>query len=98
MSEQIYLKIEVLKTETLRELEACFRKKVQLDEEMKENEAQLQVRRGALIGFDKALGAIREIEKGKQIEDMKAKRAEMLAAHPGGDGKKDVKEIQGIKA
>jgi len=92
--ERILIKLEVLKNETMSGLNELFRKKVQLEEETKENEAQLQFQRGALMALDKAQTVIKEIEQAEKIEAMRAKRAE-LAKVPGNDGNKE--KVRGEK-
>lgn len=89
--ERLHMKLEISKTETLSKLNELFRRKVQLEEEWKENEAQLQFQRGVLNAFEKAQGFILEISKGEKIEAMKAKRAELSKA-PGDDGGKEAPE------
>ena len=86
--EQLHMKLEISKSETLSKLNELFRRKVQLEEETKENEAQLQFQRGALTAFEKAQEYILEIKKGEKIDAMKAKRAEVYGEH-GGDGNKE---------
>ena len=88
--ERLHMKLEVSKGETLSKLNELFRRKVQLEEEQKENEAQLQFQRGVLEAFDKAQQFIAEIHKGEKIEAMRAQRAEAMV---GGDGDKDKEEI-----
>ena len=100
--EKINMKLEVYKQETFNKLNEFFRKKVQLDEELKENEAQLQFHRGILFAFDKAQQAIQDIQKGEQIEAMRAKKAELsaapLSAVPSGDGDKEEAKIPEVKS
>ena len=84
------MKLEISKSETLSKLNELFRRKVQLEEEQKENEAQLQFQRGVLEAFNKAQQFIAEIHKGEKIEAMRAHRAEAMV---GGDGDKDKEEI-----
>ena len=86
--EKINMKLEVFKQETFNKLNEFFRKKVQLEEELKENEVQLQFHRGVLFAFDKAQQAIQEIYKGEQIEVMRTKKAELSRA-PSDDGDKE---------
>ena len=74
--ERVHMKLEVMKGETLAGLERNFRKKVQLEEEAKENETQLQFNRGALYAYDIVQKIMRELEKASEIEAIKVKRFE----------------------
>lgn len=82
------MKLEVHKNETLSQLNEVFRRKVQLDEETKENDVQLQFLRGILHGLTAAQKAVKEIQQGQQIEAMRTRRAESLEV-PSDDGSKE---------
>jgi len=94
--EQFHMKLEIYKSETLSKLNELFRRKVQLEEEAKENEAQLQFQRGVLAAFDRAQQIIVDINKGEKIEAMKVKRAELTAV-PSDDGDKE-KTVAEVKS
>ena len=83
--ERFYMKLELLKGETLSKLNEHFRRKVQLEEELKENEVQLQFGRGMMDAIDKSQRMIRECQQADKIEDLKTKKAE-LSRVSGSDG------------
>jgi len=93
--EQVIMKLEVHKNETMSQLNEVFRRKVQLEEETKENDVQLQFLRGILQGLAAAQKAAKEIQQGVQIEAMRTKRAE-LSNVPSGDGNKE--KVPQVKA
>ena len=66
--ERILMKLETLKADTSNALDTLFRKKVQLEEEVKENEAQIQYQRGVIAALTEAQKVTIEIEKGEAIE------------------------------
>ena len=68
--ERLIMKLEVMGAETLGKLNEHFRKKVQLEEQQKENEALLHFHRGVLFGIQRAQEVAKEIQKGEQIETM----------------------------
>ena len=86
--EQVIMKLEVQKSEIMSQLNEVFKRKVQLEEETKENEVQLQFLRGILHGLTAAQKATKEIQQGEQIETMIAKKTE-LSKLPSGDGDKE---------
>ena len=92
--ERFYMKLELLKGETLSKLNEHFRRKVQLEEELKENEVQLQFGRGMMDAIDKSQRMIRESQQADKIEDLKAKKSE-LSRVSGSDGVvKDRSEVK----
>ena len=86
--EKVIMKLEVQKNEVMSQLNEVFRRKVQLEEETKENDVQLQFLRGILHGLTAAQKATKEIQQGEQIVAMRTKKAE-LASAPGDDGNKE---------
>ena len=66
--ERILMKLATLKADTSNTLDTLFRRKVQLEEEVKENEAQIQYQRGVIAALTEAQKVAVEIEKGKAIE------------------------------
>ena len=94
--EQVIMKLEVQKNEIMSQLNEVFRRKVQLEEEVKENEVHLQFLRGTLHGLEAAQKAVKGIQQGEQIEAMRAKNTK-LPGVPGDDGNKDKKSIPGVK-
>mgnify|MGYP001613520331 CR=1 FL=1 len=95
--ERELMKLEVLKNETMSKLNELFRRKVQLDEETKENEVQLQFHRGTLQGLNAAQIVIKEVEQAERIEAMRAKKAELVSVPSGDCGKEEVK-VSKVKA
>jgi len=90
--EQVIMKLEVQKNEVMSQLNELFRRKVQLEEETKENEVQLQFQRGILHGLTAAQKAAKEIQQGERIVAMRAKRAE-LSEVPSSDGDKEKVQV-----
>ena len=70
------MRLEVIKGETLGELNKHFRRKVQLQEELDENEVHLHFKRGIMEGLLIAQRAISDVEKGDKIEQLRQERAE----------------------
>ena len=95
--ERVYMRLQVLKGETLAEINEQFRIKVQLDEQQKENEVKLQFNRGRMQALDEVQGVLNEMKKADEIEDMKARRAERLLVPPSNDGDKEKSEIPVVK-
>ena len=73
------MKLEVLKNETMSKLNEVFRRKVQLEEETKENEASLQFHRGVLQGLNAAQKVIQEVGQGIKVEELLARRTKELS-------------------
>ena len=92
--EKLYMKLELLKSETLSKLNENFRRKVQLEEELKENEVQLQFARGVMDTVDKVERMIREGQQADKLEDLKAKRAELSSSSDGSKEKPEVPEVK----
>ena len=83
--EVIFMRFETTKAETLRKLDELFRKKVQLEEQWKENEAQIQYQRGVMDALAEAQKVVTEVHK-RQVLD------EHIAKHQG-DQKERVEKI-----
>jgi len=83
--ERILMRFETLKVETLRKLDELFRKKVQLEEQWKENESQIQYQRGVMEALAEAQKVVTEVHKRQVLDEHIAKRQ--------GDHKEKVEEI-----
>jgi len=94
--ERVSMRLEVLRAETLGALNNHFRRKVQLKEELDENEVQIHFKRGIMEGLFQAKGVIEEIQKGDKLEDAVQERLQRR----GGDHEGKLKEapIQEVKA
>ena len=68
--ERVSMRFEVLKGEILSKLNEHFRMKVQLKEQLDENEVQIHFHRGMLFAINKAQEVIKEIQQAEQIESM----------------------------
>lgn len=78
--EMVSMRLEVLKGETMGRLRARFQRKVQLEDEMQDNEAKLHWERGFLAGLDEAVKVCTEIRKGADLMALrKQKEAEWQA-------------------
>ena len=82
MREQVLMKLHVIRNETMTNLNALFKEKVQLEERVKQNETDIQFARGYLEALGKVAQDVEEIAKGEQIEAMELR----------GDGEKQVSE------
>ena len=67
--ERILMRLEVVKGETLGQLNVCFRKKIQLEEELEENEVQIHFKRGLMEGLARTQAIIDDIQKSDQLEE-----------------------------
>ena len=72
--EVIFMRFETMKAETLRKLDELFRKKVQLEEQWKENEAQIQYQRGVMDALAEAQKVVTEVHKRQVLDEHIAKR------------------------
>ena len=70
MEERFVMRLEVMGAELLGKINENFRKKVQLKEQIEENEVQIHFHRGVLWGINKCQEIAKEILKGTQIETM----------------------------
>ena len=70
MSESILMRFEVLRSEKLSELNACFRDKVQLEEKLRDIEVDIQFKRGFMEALVKASEAVIQISKAERIRQM----------------------------
>lgn len=77
MEEKILMRLEVIRGETLATLNQHFRFKVQLEEQMEENEVKIHYHRGVMDGLERIQNEIADISKGTKIAEMKAKRLQM---------------------
>ena len=80
--ERVVMRLEVLKAETLSQLNTNFREKVQLEEQLKENEVQLHFKRGMMHAFELSQKAVGEIVQADKIEQAKIERAQRRDNHP----------------
>ena len=78
VTDQISMRLEVLKGEWLGALRANFMVKVQLEEKRESNEIDLHYNRGLLQGLQMACDAIAEIRKGEELEAARQVREKML--------------------
>ena len=76
------MRLEVLKAETLTQINTNFRVKVQLEEQLKENEVQLHFKRGMMEAFELSQRAVSEIVQADKIEEAKIERAQRRDNHP----------------
>ena len=78
--ERILMRMEVLRGETLGEPNKAFRFKVQLGEQIAENEMTIQFKRGFMTAFEKFDEVLREVANAEKLEkaqeDMRKRRAE----------------------
>ena len=84
--DRLKMRLEVIKGETLGVINKCFRFKVQLEEQLEENEVNLHFNRGIMEGLMRAQKEIGEIEEGDQIEKLKEQRLQRMSQgndHPG---------------
>ena len=91
MEEKLIIKLETLKAETLGELNILFRQKIQFEEQCKENEVQIQYKRGIMMAFTEFQKLIKEIHEGEQIEAMRAQEMETVK-HLRGSNKEGILE------
>ena len=69
--EQVGMRIKVLRGEKLGALKSCFTRKVQLEENTKENEVQLHFTRGVLEGLQLIENYLDDLQKAERIEELK---------------------------
>ena len=72
--ERVTMRLEVLRGDTIGELNKCFRLKVQLEEQCKDNEVNIHFKRGILEGLERAKLTIEEIEKSDKIDALRKAR------------------------
>lgn len=81
--QRLEMKLEVLKGDVLGQINQNFRVKVQLEEQLKENEVQLHYRRGQLDAWIKVQAVIQEIRQGDEIQAMNERDARAGDNHTG---------------
>jgi len=64
--ERVLIKLQSDRVETHRELDAFFKFKVQLQEQMEENEVKIHFYRGVIAALDKVEKHIAELQKNKK--------------------------------
>ena len=74
MEEQLTLKLEVIRAETLQKINEAFRFKVQLEEQLEENEVNIHYQRGVMDGLERVQKEIDDIAKGQRLEELKRQR------------------------
>ena len=71
MEEKLKMRLEVRKGETLGKLNRCFREKIQLEEQLKENEVLIHFQRGQMEAYTEIQILIDEMVRGEQLEAMR---------------------------
>ena len=74
--DRFLMRLEVIRTETLGQLNELFRRMVQLEEELELVKQQIQVGRGLMDGLEQAQRAIKEITQGDKVVEFRAKKEE----------------------
>jgi len=74
LSEKMIMKLEVLRGDKLAKTNELFRRKVQLTEELKEVEDNLQYARGSMDSFKEFQEVVVRMEQAEKIEEMKLKK------------------------
>lgn len=82
MYQQVLMKIATLRLEHTQVLNECFAKKVQLDEEARENEAQIQYQRGVLATMTEISKVIDGMKYTSEIAALKARDQAKAQAAP----------------
>ena len=93
LSDRINMRLEVLRGETLGEINKLFKDKVQLTEQLADNEVQIHFRRGFMFAFEKFQTVCREVQDADKIEAIREKRLAERAVKAGDDGKGAASEI-----
>lgn len=75
MEEKILMKLEVIRGEALSTLNQLFRFKVQLEEQLEENEVKIHYNRGIMDGLERVQTEITEIAKGERLSKLKTGQA-----------------------
>ena len=75
--ENVAMQIKVLTGETLGKLKGRYTRKVQLEEETKENEVQLHFLRGKMEAYQELRGFIEDFAKATRLEELKSKKLEL---------------------
>ena len=83
--DRLKMRLEVIKAETLGVINKCFRFKVQLEEQLEENEVNLHFHRGIMEGLMRAQKDIEELQRGEEIEKLKEDRRQRLSLSHGTD-------------
>ena len=97
LSDRINMRLEVLRGETLGEINKLFKDKVQLAEQLEDAEVQIHFRRGFMFAFEKFQQVCKEIQDADKVEAIREKRlAERAAKAAGDDGKGTVDQAQGV--
>ena len=76
--ESLIMQLEVIRGETLGELNKCFRLKVQLQEQLDENEVLIHFKRGIMDGLEQAQNAIKKSIEADKIEKIRAERIQEI--------------------
>ena len=78
--ERLFMRLEVIKAEVNGELSALFRAKVQLEEQLEENEVKIHFNRGILEAFERLKQTAKEIAESDKIAELEAEQTEELKA------------------
>ena len=74
VSERVVQKLEVIRGETLGEINKLFREKVQFEEKLKDAEVNIHYKRGFMDAFEKFAQVMQEVQDGEKIEALRMKR------------------------
>jgi len=92
--ERIFQKAQLLGAETSTKINDLFRQKVQLEDQLKDVEAQIHYARGAIDTVNEVQTFIRQTQKqDSDREAFEKEAAQYKQSLPGGDGSGDVGEI-----
>jgi len=69
------MKLEVMRGETLGRLNVMFRQKVQLEEQVRDNDINIHFERGKMQAYEDYQNLIKELQKADKIESIRAARA-----------------------
>jgi len=85
------MRLQVHKADALRALANLFQSKVQMEEKLKETEAQIQFQRGVIGTIDEACKIVSEVAQ-QGIEQPE----EITPIRLRGDGNKEVKKVENL--
>lgn len=80
VSERVVQKLEVIRGETLGEINVLFREKVQTEEKLDEIESKIHYKRGIMDAFEKFAAVMQEVTEGERLEQLRTKRLSEMAA------------------
>jgi len=79
ISERIVQRLEVIRGETLGEINKLFREKVQTTEKLDDIHVNIHYKRGFMDAFEKFCVVVQEINDGEKVEALRAKRLAEIA-------------------